>query len=101
MVAISRELSSLSHPKSFLAVTDCASRRLIFSKRTASTTRPPLSSSAGKNSRCSDRFAGFFGLQRRSALRHDKELRQWIHHTTLDGKTEGRHGEQLATGNRL
>lgn len=27
---------------------------------------------------------GYFGLQIRRALRHDKELRQWIHHTTLD-----------------
>jgi hypothetical protein len=27
---------------------------------------------------------GFFGLQIRSALRHDKDLRRWIHHTTLD-----------------
>ena len=27
---------------------------------------------------------GFFGLQIRSALRHDKGLRRWIYHTTLD-----------------
>src|SRR6267378_7614808 len=27
---------------------------------------------------------GFFGLQIRRALRHDKELRQWIRYTTLD-----------------
>lgn len=27
---------------------------------------------------------GSFGLQIRSALRHDKSLRQWIHHTTLN-----------------
>jgi hypothetical protein len=27
---------------------------------------------------------GYFGLRIGSALRHDKELRQWVHHTTLD-----------------
>jgi hypothetical protein len=27
---------------------------------------------------------GFFGLQIRRALRHDKELRPWIYYTTLD-----------------
>jgi hypothetical protein len=27
---------------------------------------------------------GYFGLQIRQALRHDKDLRKWIHHTTLD-----------------
>lgn len=27
---------------------------------------------------------GFFGLQVRDALRHDKNLRKWIYHTTLD-----------------
>jgi hypothetical protein len=32
---------------------------------------------------------GFFGLQIRSALRHDKELRRWIHHTTLDCSNPG------------
>jgi hypothetical protein len=26
---------------------------------------------------------GFFGLQIRRTLRHEKELRKWIHHTTL------------------
>lgn len=26
---------------------------------------------------------GFFGLEVRRALRHDRTLRQWIHHTTL------------------
>jgi hypothetical protein len=33
--------------------------------------------------------AGFFGLQIRRALRHDKELRQWIRHTTLDCSNPG------------
>lgn len=32
---------------------------------------------------------GFFGLQIRSALRHDKDLRRWIHHTTLDCSNPG------------
>ena len=27
---------------------------------------------------------GYFGLEIRRALRHDKELRQWIRYTTLD-----------------
>lgn len=27
---------------------------------------------------------GYFGLEIRRALRHDKSLRQWIHYTTLD-----------------
>lgn len=27
---------------------------------------------------------GFFGLQIRSALRNDKSLRNWVHHTTLN-----------------
>jgi hypothetical protein len=27
---------------------------------------------------------GYFGLQIRSALRHDTHLRKWIHHTTLN-----------------
>ena len=27
---------------------------------------------------------GFFGLEIRKALRHDTEMRRWIHHTTLD-----------------
>jgi hypothetical protein len=27
---------------------------------------------------------GFFGLEIRKALRHDKRLRRWIHYTTLD-----------------
>ncbi|MGB8098608.1 MAG: hypothetical protein WCF17_15735 [Terracidiphilus sp.] len=27
---------------------------------------------------------GYFGLQIRNALRNDKDLRLWIHHTTLD-----------------
>ena len=27
---------------------------------------------------------GYFGLQIRQALRHDKGLRKWIYHTTLD-----------------
>ena len=27
---------------------------------------------------------GYFGLEIRRALRHSKELRNWIHHTTLD-----------------
>jgi hypothetical protein len=31
----------------------------------------------------------FFGLQIRSALRHDKDLRRWIHHTTLDCSNPG------------
>ena len=26
---------------------------------------------------------GFFGLQIRRTLRHEKELRKWIHHATL------------------
>jgi hypothetical protein len=33
---------------------------------------------------------GFFGLQIRSAFRHDKNLRRWIHHTTLDCSEPGR-----------
>jgi hypothetical protein len=32
---------------------------------------------------------GFFGLQIRSALRRDKELRRWIHYTTLDCSDAG------------
>jgi hypothetical protein len=32
---------------------------------------------------------GFFGLQIRSAFRHDKNLRRWIHHTTLDCSDPG------------
>ncbi len=32
---------------------------------------------------------GSFGLQIRSALRHDKDLRRWIHHTTLDCSNPG------------
>jgi hypothetical protein len=32
---------------------------------------------------------GYFGLQIRSALRHDKSLRQWIHHTTLNCEDMG------------
>jgi hypothetical protein len=32
---------------------------------------------------------GFFGLQIRSALRHDKELRRWICHTTLNCSHSG------------
>ena len=27
---------------------------------------------------------GYFGLQIRHTLRHDKDLRKWIHYTTLD-----------------
>jgi hypothetical protein len=33
---------------------------------------------------------GFFGLQIRSAFRHDKNLRRWIHYTTLDCSDPGR-----------
>src|SRR5579863_2727237 len=32
---------------------------------------------------------GSFGLQIRSALRHDKDLRQWIHHSTLNCEDMG------------
>jgi len=32
---------------------------------------------------------GFFGLQIRSALRHDKALRRWIYHTTLNRSHPG------------
>ncbi len=32
---------------------------------------------------------GFFGLQIRRALRHDKNLRRWIHYTTLDCSNPG------------
>jgi hypothetical protein len=32
---------------------------------------------------------GFFGLQIRSALRHNKELRRWIYYTTLDCSNPG------------
>jgi hypothetical protein len=32
---------------------------------------------------------GFFGLRIRSALRHDKSLRQWIKYTTLDCRDPG------------
>jgi hypothetical protein len=33
---------------------------------------------------------GFFGLQIRSVFRHDKNLRRWIHYTTLDCSDPGR-----------
>jgi hypothetical protein len=32
---------------------------------------------------------GSFGLQIRRALRHDKDLRKWIHHTTLNCEDMG------------
>ena len=32
---------------------------------------------------------GYFGLQIRHALRHDKSLRTWIHHTTLNCEDMG------------
>ena len=32
---------------------------------------------------------GYFGLQIRYALRHDKALRKWIYHTTLDCRDAG------------
>lgn len=32
---------------------------------------------------------GFFGLQIRSVLRHDKGLREWIYYTTLDCSDPG------------
>ena len=32
---------------------------------------------------------GYFGLQIRRALRHDKSLRMWIHHTTLNCEAMG------------
>jgi len=32
---------------------------------------------------------GFFGLEIRKALRHDKRLREWIHHTALDCSRPG------------
>src|SRR5437868_1660704 len=32
---------------------------------------------------------GFFGLEIRKALRHDRGLRQWIRYTTLDCKDPG------------
>ncbi len=32
---------------------------------------------------------GYFGLQIRHALRHDKTLRTWIHHTTLNCEDMG------------
>ena len=32
---------------------------------------------------------GYFGLQIRSALRHDMHLRNWIHHTTLNCEDMG------------
>ena len=32
---------------------------------------------------------GSFGLQIRSALRHNKDLRRWIHYTTLDCRNPG------------
>ena len=32
---------------------------------------------------------GYFGLQIRSALRHDAHLRNWIHHTTLNCEDMG------------
>ena len=32
---------------------------------------------------------GYFGLQIRSALRHDTHLRKWIHHTTLNCEDMG------------
>jgi hypothetical protein len=32
---------------------------------------------------------GSFGLQIRSSLRHDKELRKWIYHTTLNCEDMG------------
>jgi hypothetical protein len=42
----------------------------------------------GRNRGISPGFAntntGFFGLEIRRALRHDKELRQWIKYTTLE-----------------
>src|ERR1700675_2205030 len=33
---------------------------------------------------CFNTNTGYFGLEIRRALRHDKELRQWIRYTTLD-----------------
>jgi hypothetical protein len=38
---------------------------------------------------------GFFGLEIRHALRHDRELRQWIKHTTLDCRHWGATGVKL------
>lgn len=38
---------------------------------------------------------GFFGLEIRRALRNDKELRSWIHHTTLDCSDMGVTGVRL------
>ena len=32
---------------------------------------------------------GYFGLQIRRALRHDKSLRMWIYHTTLNSEDMG------------
>ena len=32
---------------------------------------------------------GLFGLEIRKALRHDQQLRQWIHYTTLDCSNPG------------
>jgi hypothetical protein len=32
---------------------------------------------------------GYFGLEIRRALRKDKDLRQWIYHTTLDCRDIG------------
>ncbi|MGC1421901.1 MAG: Smr/MutS family protein [Terracidiphilus sp.] len=32
---------------------------------------------------------GYFGLQIRQALRHDKSIRTWIHHTTLNCEDMG------------
>ena len=32
---------------------------------------------------------GYFGLQSRSTLRHDKSVRQWIHYTTLNCEDMG------------
>jgi len=32
---------------------------------------------------------GFFGLEIRKHLRHNEELRRWIHHTTLDCSNPG------------
>ena len=38
---------------------------------------------------------GFFGLEIRRSLRNDKDLRTWIHHTTLDCSDMGVTGVRL------
>ena len=38
---------------------------------------------------------GYFGLQIRHALRHDKSLRTWIHYTTLNCENMGVTGVRL------